>query len=282
MVRQFVSTARSQDRQPGSSLGIAAVSKIVVKLLPRLCAVSVIVLAALMAPVAHAVDVVLTATNAINTSSWNSTLSWSPAIAPSAGNNYFTNGFTIRTPNATGNQSFAGDSLTMNGGGILFAPPSGSATITVGNLILAGGTVANARDNTTMTLSGNVTLAANTTTSFNPAGTTRFINVTVPISGSGNLTFRGIGATILSAANTFTGSSRLITDASTTLRLANFQALQNSALEIETIGNVSLAAGTGTYVFGGLTGSVNLSTRVTGNATHMTTLRLNPLSGTVT
>jgi hypothetical protein len=142
MFRQFVSTARSQDRQPGSSLGIAAVSKIVVKLLPRLCAVSVIVLAALMAPVAHAVDVFLTVGNSntgVSNSSFITSTGWSPAIAPSTGNNYFASaGF--RTPDNTTSYVFGGDSLTMNPGASLVLNNTGRI-ITVDNWIFAGGTI---------------------------------------------------------------------------------------------------------------------------------------------
>jgi autotransporter-associated beta strand protein len=284
MFQQFVSTARSQHRQPGSSLGSAAVSKIVVKLLPRLCAVPVIVLAALMAPVAHAVDVFLTTSNSntgVSNSSFITSTGWSPAIAPSTGNNYFASaGF--RTPDNTTSYVFGGDSLTMNPGASLVLNNTGRI-ITVDNWIFAGGTIGYGSTGT-ITLAGNITFTANTTSQFNTEDGNRTMVITAPISGSGNLHVRNrlgpTGNLTLSAANTFTGTTEFGTN-TPRLRLGNLLALQNSALTATNNGIVSLDAGAGTYVFGGFAGTRDLSTVITGNATNMQTLQLNPLSGTV-
>jgi hypothetical protein len=113
-----------------------------------------VALIAAAATSASAVTVNLTANNAIGASSFNANLSWSPAGAPSAGNDYVTQGFLLRTPSTAGSYTFAGDSLLVGGGvgGGAFTPglannnaflnktPTGN-TITVNNLILNGSSI---------------------------------------------------------------------------------------------------------------------------------------------
>src|ERR1035437_10090135 len=62
---------------------------------------------------ATAADVHLNATDASGSTSFNTAGHWDNGAAPTAGNNYFTAGFTLRTP-ASGSVSFAGDSLTLS------------------------------------------------------------------------------------------------------------------------------------------------------------------------
>jgi autotransporter-associated beta strand protein len=79
------------------------------------------------------------------------------------------------------------------------------------------------------------------------------------ITGSGGITYTGAGTLNLTAANTFSGNTRV---GSGTLNLANVSALQNSTLDLATAdtGAIGLiVAGTNTYTFGGLQGSRNLA-----------------------
>jgi autotransporter-associated beta strand protein len=237
---------------------------------------------ALLGPVAEAADVFLTADDATNaaTTSFNGAGNWSNLSAPSGGNDYFTQGFRLRTPNTGGSKTFLGGSLTVNSSGIFHYAGSNSQTITVDNFILAGGQVASGINNN-MTLAGNITLTANTSSSFNVTSnaTARNFIVNAPISGSGSLSFFGNNGytALVSANNTFTGSVFVGTGA--TLRLDNVAALRNSALDTTGLGVVSLNAGSGAYTIGGLSGSTNLSSVITTNLGNMTTLVLNPQSG---
>ena len=84
------------------------------------------------------------------------------------------------------------------------------------------------------------------------------------ISGSGSLTYSGPGTLRLTAANTFTGNTRV---AGGTLALANVLALQNSVLDLATAdaGTVAFTVpGSNTYTLKGLSGSRALD--IGGNA----------------
>lgn len=95
-----------------------------------------------------------TANNALGTSSLNTSLAWSDAAAPSALNDYVSQGYLLRTPSAAGSYTFAGNSLLVGGGvgGGAFTPglannnaflnktPTGN-TITVNNMILNGSSI---------------------------------------------------------------------------------------------------------------------------------------------
>jgi hypothetical protein len=78
------------------------------------------------------------------TTSFNSSGNWNAGGVPAAGNGYYT-AYLMRTPNnANANNTFAGDSLRLDAGGLLALTPSqnGTFTITVSNLILNGGAIA--------------------------------------------------------------------------------------------------------------------------------------------
>jgi autotransporter-associated beta strand protein len=230
-----------------------------------------------LAPDAEAASFSMNASDAFGASSFNSGLNWSPATgAPSSGNDYFAGGFTLRTPSAGGNYTFGGDSLTLNGGALQYAT-SGSRTITVNNLIVtANSNLGQGVNSTTMTLAGNLTLTAGVLQFDAPSGRTFLINA--PIGGSGSLRLINVGTVRLaSGSNTFTGGVDLNAG---TLQLDNFAAVQNSPLNTSTgTGVVSLQAGSGAYTIGGLSGSTNLSSVITTNLANMTTLVLNPQSG---
>lgn len=97
----------------------------------------------LAASTANAATITMDASDAFGVSSFNAGTNWTGNAAPIAGNDYSTNGFTLRTPANTSSHTFAGDSLTVTtGSSFSFKGTSSSATITVGSLILDGGSLA--------------------------------------------------------------------------------------------------------------------------------------------
>jgi len=167
----------------------------------------------------QAITVTLGASNAAGVSSFNSSLSWSNAAIPSAGNAYVVPaGMTFRTPpDSPASHSFAGDSLTLTGASFVYKGLTNVNTITVHNLTLDGTLVNSASNSSTaFILDGSIVIAgtaASTLFSNNAS-----ITVTAPISGSsGSLTLQTNNTlgrqVILSGANTYTGNI-LVTGAS--------------------------------------------------------------------
>jgi hypothetical protein len=146
-----------------------------------------LMLVSLLSISVQAADVVMTGNNAGNNSSFNMDVNWSPTGLPSAGNNYSTHGYLMRSPaNGTGylagDFTFAGDSLTVgrgavaagttgygdsflttgaaNNNGLLFK--LSGQNLTVNNLILDAGTIRDGLgDNNTYSLNGNIFVTAN-------------------------------------------------------------------------------------------------------------------------
>ncbi|HZI32739.1 MAG TPA: hypothetical protein VFF11_10375, partial [Candidatus Binatia bacterium] len=115
----------------------------------------------------HAANVLLTASDGVGTSSFNSAGHWSNGVTPNAANSYFTTNYVLRSPADTSNHSFGGSTLGIdpypgggNVGGRLLLKGSGNAIITITNLILNGGLLdyADAANNGTKTLAGNMLL----------------------------------------------------------------------------------------------------------------------------
>ena len=142
--------------------------------------------------------VTLTANDPNGQSSFNRNARWSDGQFAHEGAAYFTGDFQLRTPSQDANFRFAGDSLTLNNtvntasdtlNGLVFITPGGNddrATITVDNLILDGGSVAN-RGNETQTtfrLDGNVDVVSSGT--FHPHRGR--IDVFSALHGDGDLT----------------------------------------------------------------------------------------------
>ncbi len=162
-----------------------------------------------VATAAHAASVTLTNSDALNASSFNSALNWSNGQAPSAGNTYSTGPFILRTPTGSSSYTFQGASLTISTNGNLYYKGSGgTGTITINNLILAGGTnVHNQSASDVWRLAGNVQVAADSVI-YAKQGP---IIIYAPISGSAKITNPGADGTaciltISNSANTFTGS----------------------------------------------------------------------------
>ena len=223
-------------------------------------------------------SITLNAADASGTSSFNGSTNWSIVAAPVAGNTYAA-AFNLRTP-TSGNNSFAGDSLTIQTNGGLAVKSAASATLTANNLILNGGNIAQSDQSTisggTMGLAGNITASANATISASRiSGTTDTLNITAPISGGSGVTLTiGNGATTgvvrLSGINTFNGTITVsATDYVSTggvLQLNNLNAVQNATLNLAT--SMSGVAGmtfnstanTGTFNIGALAGSTTATT----------------------
>lgn len=171
----------------------------------KTCLIPGLALAAL-ASNAGAATVTLTAADLINTSSFNTNLHWSDGQAPSAANDYVVNIERLRTPTAGADYTFAGNSLTIGTTTGKFTYKTlGSRTITVNNLILAGGLVEHLQGSTeTFTLAGNISV---TGTGSRISAAQGPVVVTAPISGTGALAFDGGGANTF--RTTFTGTSTL-------------------------------------------------------------------------
>lgn len=142
----------------------------------------------------------LTASQPINTN-WNSPqwddLGTGPieSVAPTAGNDYFSQGFSVRTPTGSSPANFIGDTLTLNGGalGMKTGFSNGVGTASV-NVIFNGGTLSAS----TGTSGGGVQYLAGTAdfmanTSIRLAGTTRRrIGLRgMTLTGSGDATISG-------------------------------------------------------------------------------------------
>ncbi len=185
--------------------------------------------------------VTMTANDGFGASSFTTAGAWSNAAAPSAGNEYSTLGYLLRTPSTTGNYTFAGDSLTVgggNGGGanpfltngsvnnnaLMNKTPTGSGvTITVNNLILDAGYVRDGMGTSDVwTLAGNMTVTANGGGLANQCR----LNLDSVIGGSGSLYVADNGSGeanrqtyIRSALNTYNGSIYLLGTAAARARM---------------------------------------------------------------
>jgi len=153
----------------------------------------------------------------------------------------------------------------------------GSTDFNVGNTLILNHTAA---DNT-LDFRNPIDLGTTTrTVAVNASNTAAVATMSGVLSGSGGgLTKTGVGKLRLSAANTFTGTT---TVSAGTLELGHALALQRSSLETTGSGVLTLATGVTAPTFGGLSGAVNLATKISGGYGTMTGLTLNPAAGSVT
>jgi hypothetical protein len=215
----------------------------------------------LVAPMAmQAQTVTMTANDSLGNSSFNSAGSWSDASAPSAGKDYSTAGFLLRSPASGASWTFAGDSLRVGGGsgGGTFNPVSGNnnaflfklngQTINVANLILDGSQIRDGNGSgNNSTLTGNIFVTAN-----NGAFMAQQSNIIESaISGSSTIFIGDNGSgedrrviIFRSALNTFTGSVILTNPAFTAAR-------SRLSLDVGSVWNfVPLAAGVNNRISG--------------------------------
>lgn len=246
--------------------------------------------------------ITLTNSDPSGKSSFNSATNWSNGTAPLGTNDYYTLGFTLRSPSIGSPAIFAGRSLTVNYGITNLATPGNglgkfllkgpaNATTIVSNLVLAGGIVAFAAQNTNdiQTLAGGITV------SNLPAGETNYIvggggssaahemlDVTAPINGSGQLQIGNgtvadsywlplsspapaAGCIRFSADNFFSGTVTVaVTPLDTTnglLQLNHTNALNNATLNLAgtAINMVTFthAANTASFNIGALSGTAD-------------------------
>lgn len=234
---------------------------------------------------ALAADVTMTNSDAVGNSSFISAGFWDNTSVPTAGNDYFTANFTIRTPTTTGQPAyvFAGDSLSVDSGGRLLGKSGGTQTISFTNgagLILNGGAFYQANASTTtysLTVTGMITVNSNSTIgaagSLSNNANSETLDITATISGSADLTVAGTinggdntGITRISSANPdYLGTITVAQPdavSSLTFRLLalnNLDALQNATVELATTApnpvSFAAAVNTGNFRLGALSGS---------------------------
>ena len=203
----------------------------------------------------------LTATDAFGTSGVNSAGTWLDGNPPSAANGYFTRTFSLRSPADANPYTFAGSALSVDVGGRFIMKGTGGQVLTVTNLIINGGLVdyANAGDNFTETLDGNITLQPGRTNYIGAlsAGAVETFLVASAIVGSGGVQFGGpnlnngqdTGTVVLEGTNTYTGPTVV-----TTGTLLVNGSVGNSALTVNangTLGGSGLIGGPVTVQTGG-------------------------------
>lgn len=143
--------------------------------------------------------------------SWLTGADWSDGNPASAGNDYVNTGFLLRTPTAgSGPFVFAGDSLTINGGGeLLVRDENAFAVVQIGNLTLDSAVV--------NVFSGQKNLVATTVTigaggaRFSTATSNTFVfDTNSTVQGAGNIGQGGNGNALLwfntLNASTYTGT----------------------------------------------------------------------------
>ncbi|HEY1717033.1 MAG TPA: PEP-CTERM sorting domain-containing protein [Verrucomicrobiae bacterium] len=227
---------------------------------------------ALAIPAISNAQVVMTANDAIGTTSFNAAGTWSPAGAPAAGSTYSTLGFLLRSPTTAGSYTFTGNSLTVgggNGGGAnTFSPVSANndalifkvsaITLTVNNLILDGGQIRDGNGvGQAASLDGNITVTANGGSFI--AQDTNFINSA--ISGSGTIYIGDNGQTtdqrarivFTSGASTFNGNIMMTNTAVNTPNrsILDFAAGSLMNFKIGANGVNNKISGVGTVTFSG-------------------------------
>lgn len=141
---------------------------------------------------------------------------WSDNLAPAAGNDYVS-ATTLRTPAVSGAVTFAGDSLTMNSGGVLVFKGTGTAdVVTVNNLTLkTGSAVVNAMSGNLFTLAGSIKVNSGNVGNLQVTVNNFGYTVSSVISGAGSMSFTSTytvqndKAVILAASNSYTGGSSI-------------------------------------------------------------------------
>ena len=163
---------------------------------------------------ANAANINMTGSDGFGATSFNAGLNWAGGLAPTAGNNYFTAGFLLRTPTTSGNFTFAGDSLTFQPNSTANSTAmnlkgSSPSTITINNCTNAGGVIGNGNGGATYTLAGNMFISAPTAFGLGGDGG-RFLIIGSALSGSAAITNgfvgNGLGTITYTNNNTaFTG-----------------------------------------------------------------------------
>jgi len=177
------------------------------------------------APGAQAAAVSLTASDTGTVSSFNTGTNWSDSTAPSSGNTYSTGAHVLQTPyDSTSNFTFAGSSLTVdNGGSLTYKGGKTENIITVGNLILNGGSLQSqpTLSSSQYRLAGGINVSS-AGGSIDTGNIAYGITIDATLSGTGSLVIAtasssGSVATFTSASNSFTGNISLQNNGALTL-----------------------------------------------------------------
>lgn len=153
-----------------------------------------------------ALDITSIGTNAQG-QSWDTAEDWSDSQPATVGNDYtITSGFTIRTPEGSGNFVFPGNSLAIATGGTLGLKNKSAITV---NIVSTGGQIShfsNSLSPDNAVVRGTVFLAGDLI--FNPSLSARIISLESAVSGTGSITKKGSGTLVLSSANNkFSGAT---------------------------------------------------------------------------
>lgn len=207
---------------------------------------------------AQASAISLSASDDIGDSSFNTGLNWTGGQAPSAGNDYATADFVLRTPADSGSYTFGGDSLTINNtngpeGGFLYKGTGTTGVITVDNLILDRGAIFSVSTSSDLfQLAGNLFITAY---GGSISAMQTPITISSIISGAGMLTIGPSDKTpaipvTFSAINTYTGSISIEQGGSFVLSDTGGLAFAISAGQLaNSVSGAGSAAFNGTFTF---------------------------------
>ncbi len=188
---------------------------------------------------------------------------------------------------STGSSSNSPSNLQLISGATLLYTGGGSSTdralmIDYSGTIDASGSGALIFSNTAKSITTNAATAASTSRTITLTGTNTDNNTmglmigNPATSGTTNLVKSGVGTWVLTGNNTFTGST-LINGG--VLQIGGIYALQYSSIDTSGTGVIAMGSGITNLLVGGLNGSKNLSSLITGNYNTITSITLNTASG---
>ncbi|AHF91902.1 anchor protein [Opitutaceae bacterium TAV5] len=221
----------------------------------RLTSATLAALGLLAAAALRADNINQTRTAAVN-ESWATPALWSNNAEASPGNAYFTNGYTLRTPNVTteANQTFPGASLTVDGdggsggGGAMGTLSLKSRVTTIADLRLGTALISNAASdgsgNTLATLNvTDLTVLDGKTATLNGTNSNQniYLNVT-NLLGSGTLSINNTARTYTLAIDDATAFTGIISTlgGNATLVIASDLNLINGAFSVNTVTSLVL------------------------------------------
>jgi fibronectin-binding autotransporter adhesin len=182
-----------------------------------------IVVAALAAVTTSEANVLQTVNESGAGSDWNSAIWGTPAAVPNGTTNYETPGtFDVRTPNNTAPAAFAGNSLQIDAGGILFLKHNNGAAKV--NLVLNGGQIDyhGGPGGSNSPIGGTLQVLANSSFASDQTGAANLpIWVQSPLSGTGNLTVNVLSNGVVALFGTNSGYSGTWTNTSGTIMVGN-------------------------------------------------------------
>lgn len=182
--------------------------------------------------------------DALGTSSFATGLNWADGLAPAADQSYMVNANGLRTVDNADPQSFAGAKLVFTTGGQFIV--KGTGIVTVPNLVLDGGIVANASNaSVVITLAGTI----NVTNASSFALNNNSIILNAIVSGTKDLTVTGVAGRVVTfnAANSWTGNLNLATAGATLASTGTLKFAPKPAGVTNVIGGTGPANLNGTF-----------------------------------